>query len=478
MFVVSVQGQYLPEEVAVALADRPHLAWLDGDTAGLATSASGKGARSWSFVAAEPDKVVEVPFGTERPMSVLDGFTPPRDVEPPAGAPAHAPSPAEVPLYIGFIAYDATFSGARHTPTWPGGARVESRHALGDTPCLWFGRYPVLYAFNHGAGEGFVIGEDEASTVRWAQHLNRAVNEVRERGASLGAAAKQLTSVSKSEHETAIERALAYIARGDIYQVNLARRWSAEFTGHPLSLFRAMRAASPVPLGAYIDYSDGESRRHCLARTMECFLRWDRVGGRLMTRPIKGTISLPEGEAALAAATEALTSDPKERAEHAMIVDLMRNDLSRVAQVGSVQVEKALAVEPYRKLAHLVSTVTCRPRPEVGLTDVLEATFPPGSVTGAPKSRAVAIIDELEAAPRGVYCGSVGYIDRCGGLSLAVAIRTAQIANAQLTYHAGGGLVEASEPGREVAETELKARVFLDALGDDVLRHGLFSGIV
>jgi anthranilate/para-aminobenzoate synthase component I len=147
-----------------------------------------------------------------------------------------------------------------------------------------------------------------------------------------------------------------------------------------------------------------------------------------------------------------------------MIVDLMRNDLGRVAIPGTVDVAGLFDVEPYAGLAHLVSTVRCVTRPEITLTDVLGATFPPGSVTGAPKIRAVQLIEALERSPRGVYCGAYGHVDRAGGLHLAVAIRTATIAEGLAEYHAGGGLVEASRPAKELAETELKARVFLDAL--------------
>ena len=149
-----------------------------------------------------------------------------------------------------------------------------------------------------------------------------------------------------------------------------------------------------------------------------------------------------------------------------MIVDLMRNDLGRVAKVGSVRVERLLEVEPYARLSHLVSTVTCGTREGTTLGEVLEATFPPGSVTGAPKARAMELIEELEPVPRGVYCGALGFVDRAGGASLAVAIRTAVARAGSVVYHAGGGLVVASDPARELAETELKARAFLDAVGD------------
>ena len=147
-----------------------------------------------------------------------------------------------------------------------------------------------------------------------------------------------------------------------------------------------------------------------------------------------------------------------------MIVDLFRNDLGRVSQVGSVCVPEVMAVEPYAGLHHLVSTVRCRTRAGTRLRDVLEATFPPGSVTGAPKLAAIDLIEALEPTPRDAYTGAVGFVDRAGGLSLAVAIRTAICEAGELRYFAGGGIVEASDPDRELAETELKAEVFRSAL--------------
>jgi anthranilate/para-aminobenzoate synthase component I len=159
-----------------------------------------------------------------------------------------------------------------------------------------------------------------------------------------------------------------------------------------------------------------------------------------------------------------------------MIVDLVRNDLGRVAAIGSVQVEQRFAVEPFARLHHLVSTVACTTRPEVRASDILYATFPPGSVTGTPKLRAIETIAALEPVPRGIYTGALGFVDRAGGLSLSVAIRTAVVEGSEASYFAGGGIVEASQITREIAETELKARVFVDALrGLPSVRAGGFE---
>jgi para-aminobenzoate synthetase component 1 len=254
---------------------------------------------------------------------------------------------------------------------------------------------------------------------------------------------------------------------GEVYEVNVARRWSAPFEGDALQLWQAMRVASRVPLGMYLDCGD----HAVLACTMERFIHWDAKTKTLVTRPIKGTIRRePTDEGA----SHRLRADPKERAEHSMIVDLMRNDLGRVAQIGTVKVDAPMIVEPFTGLYHLVSTVSCTTRLDVSLEAILDATFPPGSVTGAPKLRAIEIIEELEQHSRGIYCGAIGFIDHDGGLSLAVAIRTATVAEGRVCYWAGGGIVEASDPRREIAETELKAKVFLDAVA--VLRGDVTHG--
>ena len=320
---------------------------------------------------------------------------------------------------------------------------------------MWFGRYPSLVAVDAWNGETWVLAGTAGEAVAFRERLERAAPRVGD------AVVGHIEREDPRLHRARIERALALIGEGQIYQVNLARAFDASFEGDPLRLWLDMRTASPVPLGAYVQTETCT----VLARTMERFLSWDPKSGRLWSAPIKGTIAR-QGDDERAA--ETLVNDAKERAEHSMIVDLMRNDLSRVAEIGSVQVREPLRVEPFAGLSHLVSTVECTTRSGVTAADVLRATFPPGSITGTPKLRAMGVIAELEATPRSVYTGCVGYLDRTGGLSLAVAIRTAVVTDeAGVRYFAGGGVVSASDPEREIAETELKARVFLDATSSD-----------
>ena len=323
-----------------------------------------------------------------------------------------------------------------------------------NMPVILFHRYPAVFVFDHQTKENWVVGDDRGAAKSLVEDLDDGRSQT-----GVRCAIGPMMVDDAGAHRRAIERALSYIAEGQVYEVNLARRWSAAFDGEALSLWLSMRDASRVPLGLFLDAGD----HAVLACTMERFLRWERQTASLVTRPIKGTIARSTGDFD---ARARLRSDPKERAEHSMIVDLMRNDLGRIARIGSVRVGQPFAVEPFTGLYHLVTTVSCETRPDVSLRDVVEATFPPGSVTGAPKIRAVEVIEELEQHPRGVYCGAVGFVDRAGGLSLAVAIRTATVREERVEYWAGGGIVEASDPAREVAETELKAQVFLQAVRD------------
>jgi para-aminobenzoate synthetase component 1 len=247
-------------------------------------------------------------------------------------------------------------------------------------------------------------------------------------------------------------RVLEYLAAGDTYQVNLARRLSAPFTGEAVELAAALRARAPAPHGAFIAAASDDA---CLVgNSPERFLALDGRGG-VETRPIKGT-----GARAGAEARAALLASAKDRAEHVMIVDLERNDLGRVCQTGSVTVEEVARVLDLPTVLHLVTTVRGTLRAGVGLAELLAATFPGGSITGAPKRRAMQIIDALEPVARGPYTGATGWLGAAGDLDLAVAIRTALVAGGRLSLSVGGGIVADSLPESEWAETETKAAAF------------------
>jgi para-aminobenzoate synthetase component 1 len=259
----------------------------------------------------------------------------------------------------------------------------------------------------------------------------------------------------------AVRRVRDYILAGDIFQVNLSQRFEALLDEQPWELYLRMRQRNAAPFAAYFDTPHAE----VLSASPERFLRVD-VEGRVETRPIKGTRPRgigPEHDGALG---RALTESAKDRAENLMIVDLMRNDLSRVCSPGTVRVPELFALERYATVHHLVSTVIGRLAPGHDALDLLGASFPGGSITGAPKVRAMEIIAELEPSQRSVYCGSIGYWSVTGALDTNIAIRTviAPRGRGQVYFNAGGGIVADSEPEQEYRETLDKARGMIDSL--------------
>jgi para-aminobenzoate synthetase component I len=259
----------------------------------------------------------------------------------------------------------------------------------------------------------------------------------------------------------AVGRVRDYILAGDIFQTNLSQRFEALLEEPPWELYLRLRQRNAAPCAAYFDTPQAE----VLSASPERFLRVD-VDGRVETRPIKGTRPRgigPEHDGALG---RALTESAKDRAENLMIVDLMRNDLSRVCSPGTVRVPELFALERYATVHHLVSTVVGRLAPGHDALDLLSASFPGGSITGAPKVRAMEIIAELEPSQRSVYCGSIGYWSVTGALDTNIAIRTviAPRGRGKVYFNAGGGIVADSDPEQEYRETLDKARGMIDSL--------------
>ena len=264
----------------------------------------------------------------------------------------------------------------------------------------------------------------------------------------------------------AVERAKAYIAAGDCMQVVIGQRLRKRFTESPLSLYRALRSLNPSPYMYFYDMGDFQ----IVGASPEILVREERVpledgtsGRKVTIRPLAGTRprgATPEADAALEAE---LRTDEKERAEHLMLIDLARNDIGRIARIGSVKVTEAFAIERYSHVMHIVSNVEGLLRPEVGQLDVLRATFPAGTLSGAPKVRAMEIIDELEPVKRGIYGGACGYVSFAGDMDLAIAIRTGIVQHQTLYVQAAAGIVADSVPEKEWAETEQKARALLRA---------------
>lgn len=271
------------------------------------------------------------------------------------------------------------------------------------------------------------------------------------------------------QHAAAVGRVLDYLRAGDAYQVNLTFPINFRYGGDPLALYAALRASQPVAHGGIV----ATGAATLLSVSPELFV--ETQGGRATTRPMKGTVARGADAAGDAAAMAALRADPKQRAENLMIVDLLRNDLGRVSEIGSVAVPKLFSVETYPTLHTLTSEVTSRLRPGLSAGDLIRAMFPCGSVTGAPKLRAMEIIRELEASPRDAYTGSIGRIAPNGDLRFNVAIRTATLLpGGEGVYGAGGGIVVDSEAASEFAECRLKARVLTDLAED----FGLFETLL
>ncbi|WP_374302279.1 aminodeoxychorismate synthase component I [Paracoccus sp. (in: a-proteobacteria)] len=262
---------------------------------------------------------------------------------------------------------------------------------------------------------------------------------------------------SRVRYDAAIAAVRDYIAAGDCYQVNLTFPMEAEVSGKPLAVYAALAARQPVGEGAFVDLGGPV----VLSRSPELFFAVD-AAGRIETRPMKGTAPRGRDASEDAGHAAALAASEKDRAENLMIVDLLRNDLSRICLPGSVGVPLLFHVETYATLHQMVSTVTGQLKPGVGLAAILGALFPCGSITGAPKIRAMQIIAELEQAPRGVYCGAIGWIDPAGPMRFSVAIRTPVLeAPDRLRLNVGGGITHDSRAGSEWEEALCKA-AFLD----------------
>ncbi|HWW82126.1 MAG TPA: aminodeoxychorismate synthase component I [Vicinamibacterales bacterium] len=274
------------------------------------------------------------------------------------------------------------------------------------------------------------------------------------------------SSFSHEGYVDAVNRAREYIFAGDIFQANLSQRFESRLVDSPWAFYRRLRRRNPAPFAAFLDFPEAS----ILSASPERFLRVDS-DGHVETRPIKGTRPRgfgPEHDGALG---QALRESEKDRAENLMIVDLMRNDLSRVCRPGTIRVPELFALEHYPDVHHLVSTVTGVLDGDHDVADLLRASFPGGSVTGAPKIRAMEIIAELEPTARGVYCGAIGYWSLTGAIDMNIPIRTAVVRDENIYFSAGGAVVADSDPEQEYRETLDKARAIIDALDGACREH-------
>jgi len=318
----------------------------------------------------------------------------------------------------------------------------------------------------------FIVYADAAAPGAYEQakqRLNELVQKLRNTVTIPKSIATDKTTASsefgEDNFKAAVKRAQQYILDGDIMQVVLSQRMSQKFSAPPLSLYRALRSLNPSPYMFYYDMGD----HHVVGASPEILVRLEN--GTVTARPIAGTRPRGKTREQDIALAEELLADPKERAEHVQLMDLGRNDVGRVAVTGSVKVTDNMMIERYSHVMHIVSNVEGKLKPGMDAIDVIKATFPAGTVSGAPKVRAMEIIDELEPSKRGIYAGAVGYLGFNGDMDVAIAIRTGVIKNNMLYVQAGAGIVADSVPESEWMETQNKARAVLRAA--ELVQDGL-----
>jgi para-aminobenzoate synthetase component 1 len=433
-----------PLDLCERLSRLPNLLFLD-------SAARGPTGR-YSYLAADPVRT----FTSRVPGDAL--------IEARSALAAHAtPRIPSLPPFqgglAGFIGYDHARVLERIPPP---------RSDDLDVPDVWLGLYDWVIAWDHESGEAWLLSsglpERGAAATRRAASRTRAVLALLGRTAPVAAAppvaraAASSSNFSRAEYMAAVARVREYILAGDVFQVNISQRFETSLPCTPRELYARLRARNPAPYAAFLDGGSFQ----VMSASPERFLRLD--GDHVDTRPIKGTRPRdpdPDRDAALA---RELAGSAKDQAENVMIVDLLRNDLSRVCRPGSVDVPTLLALETLPTVHHLVSTVTGRLEAGRDAFDLLRAAFPGGSITGAPKVRAMEIIAELEPVRRSVYCGAIGYLALSGDMDTSIVIRTFLAAGGRVCFHAGGGVVADSDPALEYDESLHKARALIEAL--------------
>jgi para-aminobenzoate synthetase component I len=428
--------------VARKLAHLPHLCFFD-------SSARGGDRGRYSYVMADP-----VEATTFAPAEWLSLFR--RSVSVPG-----------LPPFQGGLAGHFGYSlGTEFEPT------VLAKLDTFGMPEVLVGRYDWVVAFDHNVNRCWIISHRGGSHARGVEQcvtedylgptprMNPFVLPLRVLNQHTLRGYPHVTSnFSRDAYIDAVRRAVEYVHAGDVFQVNISQRLLAPLTEHPLELYGRLRQTSPSPFGCYFDLGDFQ----ILSSSPERFLQLS-ADGEVSTRPIKGTRPRGKTPAEDAALLRDLTTNPKDRAENVMIVDLLRNDLGRVCEFGSVRVPAVCEVESFRHVHHLVSEVRGKLRPGLTAFDLLRAAFPGGSVTGAPKVRAMEIIAELEPTARGPYCGSVGWIGFDGAMDTNILIRTFTAGRGWVQFPVGGGIVADSDPATEYEETLHKAAGLLRAL--------------
>ena len=327
--------------------------------------------------------------------------------------------------------------------------------------------YGAVIVFDHMTSRISVCGfmEDAVHELQGRFRRIAAEREQKTNDSTVPGVYPTRSNFSRHDYLHAVLRVKDYIASGDVYQVNLSQRFHTRLEMSAQELYLRLRRHNPAPFSAYLDLGDAQ----ILSSSPERFLRVLGKEGVVETRPIKGTRGRGETEEEDIHLAEELLQSEKDRAELVMIVDLERNDLGRVCGFGSVRVPELASIEPYASVYHLVATVTGELPPDRDIADLIRATFPGGSITGAPKLRAMEIIDELEPVSRGPYTGALGYFSFSGDLDLNILIRSLVVKGNQAFFHAGGGIVADSDAEKEYMETLHKVRGMMGAVGGGIV---------
>ncbi|MEM0343101.1 MAG: anthranilate synthase component I family protein [Thermoplasmata archaeon] len=358
-----------------------------------------------------------------------------------------------VPFSGGIVGY-VGYGMVRHFENVP-----EKRAVDGITPDLYFVLPKHLLCIDHLNMRTFLISHGKTSD------LKEALAEAKPFDRAELSVGEGRSDTDQQTYERMVAEAKEHILEGDIFQVVLSRRTDFRVRGDPLGMYQVLRSLNPSPYLFYLDFDS----IHLLGSSPEMLVRLE--GTRLSTRPLAGTrrrsADIEEDEKL----KMEMLLDEKERAEHLMLVDLHRNDMGRVSKFGSVKVTDLMSVEKYSHVQHIVSNIESELRPDCDAFDALKSCFPAGTVTGAPKIRAMEIISELERAPRGPYGGAVGYFDFTGNMDFAITIRSIVVAGNKASIQAGAGIVADSVPEKEYAETEHKMGAMLGAIADSCGRE-------
>ncbi len=444
-----------PLRAFAVFADAPMAILLD-------SAAEGNGRGRYSYIATDPVASLSLSIGdpVAGPFDTLRGLIGRRRLHADPNLP-----PFQTGV-CGILGYELSRAVER-LPTPKAGTAF---------PDLVAGLYDTVVAFDTFTRRAWVVATDldparPSATRRRAALADAVVGAAAlpDLGPAPGAA--WTWELDRAGYEAAVKKTIDYIYAGDIFQANITARAHTPMPGNidPFTIYRRLRWASPAPFAAYVHVGDG---RALLSASPERFLALDRAG-RIATRPIKGTRPRGDNPDVDAALATALAASEKDRAENLMIVDLLRNDISRVAMIGSVDVTALHELETFANVHHLVSEVVGKLRPGCDAVDLLRASFPGGSVTGAPKIRAMEIIHDLEPVCRGPYCGSVFWAGLDGAMDSSIVIRSLVIADDTVYAHAGGGIVADSDPADEYREMRLKADALLSALSGGEARDHL-----